>query len=74
VVDLQEKNTSTKTRRNIFIDDSVWKGVGDAAAFETINGGSRVTSSEFIRRAINERLKRMALKRTRQLGPTVVGL
>lgn len=74
MVDLQEKNTSTKTRRNIFIDDSVWKGVGDAAAFETINGGSRVTSSEFIRRAINERLKRMALKRTRQLGPTVVGL
>lgn len=74
MVDSQDTNKSTKTRRNIFIDDSVWKAIASAAAFETINGGSRVTSSEFIRRAIEERLKRMALKRTRQLGPTVVGL
>lgn len=62
MVDLQEQNKSTKTRRNIFIDDLVWQGVGDAAAFETLQGGSRVTSSEFIRRAIKERLTRVAFE------------
>jgi len=62
MVDLQERNRSTKTRRNVFIDDLVWQGVGDAAAFETLQGGERVTSSEFIRRAIRERLKRMAVE------------
>lgn len=60
VTDIQETKFK-KTRRNIFIDDSVWQGVGDAAAFETLQGGQRITSSEFIRRAIQERLTRLGV-------------
>lgn len=45
-------------RRNIAIPQSMWDNVVEAAAREQIETGERVSISEWIRRAIRERLAR----------------
>ena len=43
-------------RRNVWMSDEMWAAVIQAAAHETVASGERVNASEFIRRAIQERL------------------
>ena len=44
-------------RRNITVPPSLWAAVVKAAARETIRTGEQVSASEWIRRAIRERLE-----------------
>ena len=45
-------------RRNVWVADELWAAVVEAAALETVADGGRVTTSEWVRRALRERLER----------------
>lgn len=49
-------------RRNITIPPSLWAAVIEAAARETIQTGEQVSASEWIRRAVRDRLAAQAKK------------
>ena len=42
--------------RNVSMDDEMWAAVVEAAAHETLDTGRQVSASEWVRRAISERL------------------
>lgn len=45
-------------RHNLVIPDELWRRIVRAAAKETARTGERVTASEYVRRAVSEKLER----------------